>query len=84
MIEHFGFQSTFLITACIKTASFVPLVVLLFVLNEPEAASCLPLWFRREPALALPCAPEEGSDGTLEAPLLAPANGQIGAEGREE
>ncbi len=34
LIERFGFQNTFLITACIKAASFFPLLALLCVLRE--------------------------------------------------
>lgn len=85
LIEHFGFQTTFLITACIKTASFIPLVVLLCVLKEgPHRSSCLPLWGSRRPAAAPQNNVEETADGTLQAPLLGRAGEQSQTIHREE
>ncbi len=81
LIERYGFQTTFLITACIKTASFIPLLVLLCVLKEgPQGTSWLPLWCRRRPVNALEDDDTEAiEDNTLQAPLLGRAGQQSGA-----
>jgi hypothetical protein len=62
LIERFGFQTCFLITAGVKTASFVPLVCLLCVLREDLPA-------RQGPGKE---AAEEGAAvDALQQPLLA-------------
>ena len=72
LIELIGFQNTFLVTAGIKALSFVPLVALLFLLDE--GLPCCQLWVRRVTQGARMGAPAAAAGDVvdpLQAPLLA-------------
>ncbi|CAL8471361.1 g10903 [Coccomyxa elongata] len=85
LIERFGFQTTFLITACIKTVSFVPLLMLLFVLREgPQRSSCLPLWRTRKASQVPQQDGGEAADDNLRASLISRTDQQPDAVSREE
>lgn len=86
LIERYGFQTTFLITAAIKTAAFVPLLALLAYVPD---GLCLPVgshhWRlrRRQQWQRVEAAAESGSgDGGQEdgltQPLLPDSNGSSG------
>ena len=71
LIELIGFQNTFLVTAAIKALSFVPLLALLFLLDE--GAPCCQAWVKRATGMRVdnaPAAEAEPAD-PLQAPLLA-------------
>jgi hypothetical protein len=94
LIERYGFQTTFLITAAIKTAAFVPLVALLAYVPD---GLCLPAgcrhgrlrrrqqWQRAEAQAAAAAVAIGSGDGGHEdglmQPLLPECNGCVGGVG---
>ena len=69
LIELIGFQHTFLVTAAIKMLSFVPLLALLFLLDE--GTPCCRPWGKRAMAAGVDAPTAANSDADpLQAPLL--------------
>jgi hypothetical protein len=93
LIERYGFQTTFLITAAIKTAAFVPLVALLAYVPD---GLCLPAgsryrrlrrrqqWQRAEAQAAAGASGtgDGGHEDGLTRPLLPESNGSGGGGDR--